>query len=385
LAPGRGRDLDALLASVLPRFGRAEPWRHAGVYVRGLLSDLVRKNGWTLAEFAGARDATSMQRMLNAARWDTDGVRDDVRRWLVHRFGDWNRGMLVVDEVCFPKAGSHSVGVHRHHPPGSQRAANAQVAVLLSYVSPRGRALVDCELFLPPEWLADRARARALGVPDEVSFADGDGLAVRMVQRAFEAHGPTAWVVAGGSLAPHNRLRAWLGERGQPYVLATPVESLVPVRDGALVEPGRIVDAVPRSAWIRADRTSAPAAAGERWALVSMADPADPSGAAGAAGAERGQRLEHGLLIRRPSTRSAESEFYRCGFPGRAPLLELVRAARAEDTVRQNVRWANENIGLDHYQVRRYDAWYRHMTLCLLAGVFVATSRLEGRRPAGDD
>jgi SRSO17 transposase len=374
LAPGRGWDLDALLASVLPRFGRAEPWRHAGVYVRGLLSDLVRKNGWTLAEFAGARDATSMQRMLNAARWDTGGVRDDVRRWVVHRFGDWNRGMLVVDEVRFPKAGSHSAGVHRHHPSGSQRAANVQVAVLLSYVSPRGRALVDCELFLPGEWLADRARARRLGVPDEVSFADRDGLAVRMVQRAFEAHGPTAWVVAGGSLTPNNRLRAWLEERGQPYLLATPAESLVPVRYGTLVEPGRIIDAVPRSAWIRADRSSAPAIAGERWALVSMSDPSVPG---------HGPRLEHGLLIRRTSRQPSGSGFYRCRFSGRTPLMELVRAARAEDAVRDSVRWANENIGLDHYQVRRYDAWYRHMTLCLLAGAVVATSRLEGRGRAG--
>src|SRR5688572_27733206 len=145
MASDRGWGLDALLASVRPRFGRAEPWRHAGGYVRGLLSDLARKNGWTLAEFGGARDATSMQRMLNAARWDTDGVRDDVRRWVAHRVGNWNQGTLVVDEVSFPKSGSNSVGVHRHHPPGSLRAVNAQVAVLLSYVSPRARILVDRE------------------------------------------------------------------------------------------------------------------------------------------------------------------------------------------------------------------------------------------------
>jgi SRSO17 transposase len=355
---------------VRSRFGRAEPWRHAGAYVRGLLSDLARKNGWTLAGFAGARDATSMQRMLNAARWDTDGVREDVRRWVVHRFGDWNRGMLVVDEVCFPKAGSHSVGVHGHREPGSLRAVNGQVAVLLSFVSPRGRVLVDCELFLPEEWLADRARAHRLGVPDEVSFADPDALAVRMVARAFDAHGPTAWVVPGRSLAADNRLRAWLEERDQPYVLPTPVEPLVPVRDGALLEPGRIIDAVPRSAWVRADQTSADA--GERWALISMSATSVPP---------QGTRLAHGLLIRRTSTPSTGFEFYRCQFTSRISLLELVRAARAENTVQDGVRWANDNIGMDHYQVRRYDAWYRHMTLCLLAGAFVAASRLQRRRP----
>jgi len=131
MAAGWGRELDALMASVRPRFGRAEPRRHAETYVRGLLSDLARKNAWTFATLAGARDPTSMQRMLNAARWDTDGVRDDVRRWVVHRFGDWNRGTLVVDEVRFPKIGSSSVGVHRLFAPGSLRAVDAQVAVFL--------------------------------------------------------------------------------------------------------------------------------------------------------------------------------------------------------------------------------------------------------------
>jgi hypothetical protein len=274
----------------------------------------------------------------------------------------------VVDAVCFPKSGSNSVGVQRHHAPGSLRAVNAQVAVLLSYVSSRGRVLVDRELFLPGEWLADRARARRLGVPDEVSFADPAGLAVRMVERAFDAHGPTAWV-AGGPLTPNSRLRAWLEERDQPYILPTPVETLIPARGGALVEPARIIDAVPRSAWIRADPASAPVDADERWALVSLSDTPVT---------ENGARLKRGLLIRQGSTPPAGSGFYQCQFSSRIPLIELVRAARAEDTVQDSVRWANENIGLDHYQVRRYDAWYRHMTLCLLAGAFATTSRLDG-------
>jgi SRSO17 transposase len=368
VAPRPGGELEALLASVRPRFGRAEPRRHAEMYVRGLLSDLARKNGWTLAQFAGSRDATSMQRMLNAARWETDGVRDDVRRWVAHRFGDWNRGTLVVDEVRFPKFGPASVGVHRQFAAGSLRAVNVQVAVFLSYLSPRGRVLLDRELYLPEEWLADRTRARRLGVPDEVTFADRDELAVRMVERAFDAHGRTAWVVAGRSLAASGRLRTWLEERGQPYVLPARAETLVPVPGAAAVDPGRIVDAVPRTAWIRADPASAPAGADERWALVSLADAIDTVD---------GARVQRGLLIRRTPALPAESGFYQCQYSSRVRLVELVRAARAVDTVQDSVQWANENIGLDHYQVRRYDAWYRHMTLCLLAGAFVATSRLD--------
>ena len=363
MAAGWGRELDALMASVRPRFGRAEPRRHAETYVRGLLSDLARKNAWTFAALAGARDPTSMQRMLNAARWDTDGVRDDVRRWVVHRFGDWNRGTLVVDEVRFPKVGSSSVGVHRLFTPGSLRAVDAQVAVFLTYLSPRGRVLVDRELYLPAEWLADRARIRRLGVPDDVTFADPDELAIRMLERTFDAHGRTAWVVAGESLTAGGRLRAWLQERGQPHVLRVAAETVVPIRGGAHVVAGRLADAVPAPAWIRVDRGSTHAASDERWAVIR------PTGSPSA--------TEHVLLIRRTSTPPTRPRFYECRPSTGVRLFELVRAARAETAVQDAVRWANENIGLDHYQVRRYDAWYRHMTLCLLAGAVVATGGLE--------
>ena len=360
MAAGWGRELDALMASVRPRFGRAEPRRHAETYVRGLLSDLARKNAWTFATLAGARDPTSMQRMLNAARWDTDGVRDDVRRWVVHRFGDWNRGTLVVDEVRFPKIGSSSVGVHRLFAPGSLRAVDAQVAVFLAYVSPRGRVLVDRDLYLPEEWLADRARVRRLGVPDEVTYSAPDELAIRMLERTFEAHGPTAWVAAGESLTASGRLQAWLQERGQPHALAVPAETVIPIRDGAQVEAGRLTDAVPASAWIRTEPASRYHDPDERWAMIRHTGSA-----------------EQGLLIRRSPALPTGSGFYQCRYPSDAGLVELVRAARSATAVQDAVGWANENIGLDHYQVRRYDAWYRLMTLCLLAGAVVAAALLE--------
>jgi SRSO17 transposase len=347
--PGRDPVLEELLASVRPRFDRAEPRRHAERYVRGLLSDLARKNGWTLAAYAGASDPTGMQRLLNAARWDTDGVRDDLRRWVAECFGDWPHGVLAVDDVRFPKIGASSVGVHRQYAHGSLRAGNAQVAVFLAYVSPRGRALVDRELYLPREWLADRARARRGGVPDDVAFADRDELAIRMIDRAFDAHGPTAWVVAGGGVADSVRLRIWLEGRAQAYMLPAAGAALVATRDGTRVEADRVAGALPASAWTRVDPD-------ERWALVTLG----------------GGRGERGLLIRRSGARWAGPVFYRCHFPASTDLAELVRVARTTDAVRNCVRWANENIGLDHYQVRRYAAWYRHVTLCLVAGAYLA-------------
>src|SRR3954451_20694945 len=88
----------ALQARLAPRFARAEPRRQVAAYLRGLLSPLERKNGWQLAEAAGDRTPDRMQRLLNAADWDADAVRDDLRAYVVEHFGDPG-AVLVVDET----------------------------------------------------------------------------------------------------------------------------------------------------------------------------------------------------------------------------------------------------------------------------------------------
>src|SRR5262245_19397933 len=82
-----------------------DPRRRARLFVHGLLSDIRRKNGWTLAEYAGDHDPNGMQRLLNAARWDVDGVRDDLRQWVMEHLGDRPRGVLVAHESAFAKKG----------------------------------------------------------------------------------------------------------------------------------------------------------------------------------------------------------------------------------------------------------------------------------------
>ena len=95
---------DDLMALLAPRFGRVEPRRQARNYLLGLLSPLADKNGWTLAEAAGDRTPDKMQRLLNAARWDADAVRDDLRDYAIAQVGDPD-GVLIVDETGFVKKG----------------------------------------------------------------------------------------------------------------------------------------------------------------------------------------------------------------------------------------------------------------------------------------
>lgn len=103
---GAGMDVgfDALMGVLAPRFGRVEPRRQARSYVLGLLSPLADKNGWTLAEAAGDRTPDRMRRLLNAACWDADAVRDDLRDYAAEQAGD-PAGVLIVDETGFVKKG----------------------------------------------------------------------------------------------------------------------------------------------------------------------------------------------------------------------------------------------------------------------------------------
>src|ERR687894_1446171 len=92
-------ELDALVELIAGRFVRVEPRRRVGAYLRGLLAGLERKNGWTLAEHAGAVSPDGMQRLLRTAGWDVDGVRDDVRSYVLDTLRDETSGVFVVDDT----------------------------------------------------------------------------------------------------------------------------------------------------------------------------------------------------------------------------------------------------------------------------------------------
>src|SRR5512135_2106828 len=145
------RSLRALHGRIAPRFGRAEPRRRALGYMRGLLSAVERKNGWQLAEHLGERTPDGVQRLLNAADWDAEAVRDDLRAYVMEHLAD-PQAVLVVDETGFLKKGTHSVGVKRQYSGTAGRIENCQGGVLLGYASQHGAAFLDRALYLPKDW-----------------------------------------------------------------------------------------------------------------------------------------------------------------------------------------------------------------------------------------
>src|SRR3954451_9054866 len=129
--------LDGLFAQVAGRFFRAEPRRRARAYVHGPLAPLAGKNRWTLAEVAGDPTPDGMQRLLNAANWDADGVRDDLRGYVVEHLGEPG-GVLIVDETGFLKKGVRSAGVQCQYSPTGLGLLSKQGRRASSLVAPSG-------------------------------------------------------------------------------------------------------------------------------------------------------------------------------------------------------------------------------------------------------
>jgi len=151
--------IDELLDRIAGRFGRVELRGRVRAFLLALLADLPRKNCWTLAEHAGDPTPDGMQHLLTRAVWDTDGVREDLRDYVVAHLAD-PAAVLVIDETGDLKKGRHTVGVQRQYTGTAGRIENAQVAVYLTYAAAGGHALIDRELYLPQSWTDDPAGVR---------------------------------------------------------------------------------------------------------------------------------------------------------------------------------------------------------------------------------
>jgi SRSO17 transposase len=392
---GWAAGLDEVGERIAGRFVRPASRRQAEVYLRGLLGPVERKNGWQLAEHAADPTPDRMQWLLGRARWDADEVRDDLRAYVVAHLAD-PAAVLIGDETGMPKKGTKSVGVQRQYCGALGKVDNCQVGVLLAYAGPRGTAFVDRELYLPDGWAADADRRAEAGVPREVECRTKPELLRAMLERLATAGVPIPWVTADEEYGSAPALRAWLTGRRIPAVLG--VRANEPVRAPRVVplvtwvrgqEPGPPVDTAVVLEQTAREVAAALAAdawqtlsAGEgsqgprlsQWAAVALAEPA-PAGWA------------QWLLVRRSPSEPSDLAYYRVCAPAETPLAEQVRVAGARWRIEDALGEAKGTTGLDHYEVRRWVGWYRHVTLALLAHAFLVVTRartveLVGGAPA---
>jgi SRSO17 transposase len=364
---GWAEELERVHARIAGRFFRAEPRRRVRAYLRGLLSAVERKNGWQLAEELGDATPDGVQRLLAAARWDAGQVRDDLRAYVVEHLGDPG-AVLIVDETGFVKKGTESAGVQRQYSGTAGRVENCQIGVFLAYASMKGRTLLDRELYLPESWTQDRPRCDAAGIPKETAFATKPRLAEAMLGRAFAADMPAQWVTGDAVYGSNRAFRGWLIAEQRAFVLAVRSDEplALPDPDGGPIwsaEAGAVGSALPAEDW---QRLSVGAGAKgflvDDWAWLPLAYHA-PEGWA------------HWVLLRRRLSDPDKVVAYHVFGPRVTTLLEAARVAVIRWAIEECFETAKGEVGLDEYEVRKWDSWYRHITLVMLAHAYLTVVR----------
>jgi SRSO17 transposase len=352
--------LDDLFGVLAGRFSRVEPRRLAFAYMRGLLAPLERRNGWTIAEHAGRRSPNAMQEMLYSPCWDPHLVRDDTRGYLVEHLGDPD-GVLIADDTGFVKKGTRSAGVQRQYSGTAGKVENCQIGTFLAYATPRGRALIDRELYLPKSWTTDAGRCAKAAVPDDVEFATKPQQARMMLERAVAAGVPFAWFTADEAFGQNPGLRDWLEEQDIAYVMATRNDDEVPAGLRTVSPVKTMIASIRAGAWLRmscGDGAHGPRVYDWAWTPVRTEFP-------------HGRR---GWVLARRSISTGEIAYYLCFGRRGTRLRDLVRVAGSRWAIEESFQTAKNEVGLDQYQVRRY-AWYAHITLAMAAAAFLVVTR----------
>ncbi len=344
-----------------PTFKRQEGRERGLKYVKGLLSETKRKNGWQVAETEGELTPDGMQRVLNGSQWDVEGVRDAVREWVVETIGD-EQAILVVDETGFLKKGTHSAGVKRQYSGTAGRIENSQVGVFLAYTYGNDYALIDRELYLPQEWGTDPIRRADAKIPETVRFATKGELARTMLKRNFASGIRFGWVTADSIYGDDAQFRKLLEDQNCSYVLTIACSHAV-WYGFEQIRVDAFAATLPTHTWQRL--SCGTGAKGERiydWAFVAL--PRLPKNPA----------FQAGLLVRR-SLSDAKLTYYLTCAPSDTPLLTLIAVAGARWKVEECFELAKQEVGLADYEVRHYLAWYRHITLAMLALAFLTVVR----------
>lgn len=373
--------LTAFLQRYLPLFYRREQRDLATLVIRGRLSGLPRKTSEPIAYQAG-HTRKPVQHFVGAGAWDDEAVLAELRRHVAAELGDPD-GVLVVDSSGFPKKGTASCGVGRQWCGRLGKLDNCQVGVFLAYAAPGGHAPLDCRLYLPEDWAADRTRRRKTQVPPAVVFQEKWRIALDLLDRSGPDV-PHGWVVGDDEFGRATEFRAELRRRHERYVLDVPANTLV--REVATRPDGR------RPPFERADVWAARQPA-SRWKTVTIRD--------GTKGP-----LKVRVLKRRVQTKDAD------GGVGPTETLTVLRRLGAEpqtwytlSNARRRERRATlarvhgerhrieevlqegkGEVGLAHYEVRSWVGWHHHMTLSLLALWFLTRERrrLGGKNTSPD-
>lgn len=344
-------------------FLRSETREKATLYIRGILADVKRKNGWQLSETLGLPDPHPLQRLLNEAKWDADGVQKRQREQVVSELDDQS-GALVIDESGFAKKGKYSAGVSPQYCGRSGKVDNCQVGVYLTLATRTGTGILDRRLYLPKRWCEDGERRKKAYIPDDVMFQTKPQLAQAMLAQAW-AEGVESRYVTGDSLYGNSpSLRQFIADADRLYVLGIGSHHHVEF-GGKRQSLSDVFANVEDKQWETIATTVAETGViWYDWCGLRVFLGTDDT--------------EQWLLIRCTSTDGFEGDdpdydFFISNAPIETPLTDLVAVALIRHEIEQVFEEAKGQLGLADYEVRTWHGWHRHMTLCFLAHTWLMT------------
>jgi SRSO17 transposase len=386
-------------------FANVRSQRHLATYVAGQLSDLHRKSIEPMADAAGVPPRT-LQEFLSLARWDEGAARDRLQRRVARRQGAPN-STGIIDETSYVKKGNETACVQRQHCGAAGKTENCVVSVHLGYASGDFHTLLDGEPYLPEEtWHNNRVRCRAAGIPDEVVYQSKWQMALQQYRRAVGNGVRFAWLTFDEGYGGKPPFLRELDACGQNYVGEIPVSFVgwtVPpevlhrqlpcdkgmgrprkfprlkvrhtpaceVRDILKYSP--ILRRVPWVAYHVKDGEKGPMVWEAKciafWIKDERGLPAGP----------------YHLLICRNALDRTEVKFFLSNAPTDTPVTELLLVAFNRWRIERMFEDSKGELGLDHFEVRRYGSLCRHLLLTCVSHLFLAEFRQRQKKQRGTD
>jgi SRSO17 transposase len=384
-------------------FARSEPRAHFFDYMVGQCSKLERKSIEPMALHVEGGTIRGMQRFISDVHWDEEQMRWNYHQLVAEELGEQD-GVLMFDETGFVKKGKDSVGVARQYCGTLGKVENCQVGVFAGYASRQGYALVDKRLFLPEAWWTDVYAARRVRcqVPTEVTFQSKPQLAAAMLQAiAHDGLLPFKYLVAdclyGNSpdfwdaveacvgvtafVATPAETRCWLqrpltADTTYTYKGEARSKRIVVAADTSPCTVATVAARLPASSWYQrrvSEGTKGPityAFARQRVTLCKEGLP--------------GRSVW--LVIKRTLGAEPTYAYYLSNAPVSTPLRTFVWLSGLRWAVEQCFEEGKTELGMAHYEVRKYPGWHHHMLMTMLAHFFLWHLKIRlGKKSASAD
>jgi SRSO17 transposase len=404
---GQIRRLEPMLDEYLSRFSdcfaRRDTRAHLPVYMRGQLSDLARKSVEPMA-LAADVPVRTLQEFLTHLTWDLDRMRDRVVQ-IVREEHAGPEAIGIIDETGWPKKGDKTPGVQRQYCGAVGKQENCLITVHLGYAAGDFHCLLDSDLYLPKSWDEDRERCREAGIPDEVVYRPKTQIALELYDRARASGAEFEWLTFDEWYASDGSFRRALNARDQRFIgeikktvrvwIEPPAVTDRPFRRqgrgrsrrtprlvAGSPQPQTVEDVARRHAVFRnqrwrsyhiKDTQKGPLVWRVKHALVYLKD---------AEGLPEGT---YHLLVCR-SVATGEIKYFLSNAPPRTPIRKLLGVAFERWRVERSFEDGKGELGLDHWEGRKWIGLQRHLVLTAVSYLFLAKScqELRGEKSGGD-